>query len=332
MSFSQYLLRRSVYAVIVLVVISFLVFIIIQLPRGDAVDRIVSARSAMGDVITPEEEAALRAQYGLDRPIFVQYGDWFFNFAQGRMGQSLLGVPVISLINERIGITVMLSVMALVLTYATAIPIGIYSATNQYKIGDYFWTFVGFIGLATPNFLLALILLFLFHRFFGLSIGGLFSPGMESAPWGLPKLLDLVNHLWIPIIVIVTASTAGTMRTMRATLLDELGKQYVVTARAKGVPARKLLFKYPVRLALNPIVSSIGYILPALISGQTITAIVLNLPTLGPLLFDGLISEDVELAASILMVQSVLAVIGVIVADIALTAYDPRIRMEKGTG
>jgi peptide/nickel transport system permease protein len=331
MSFSQYLLRRAVYAVIVLVVISFLVFIIIQLPRGDAVDRIIAARSAMGDVITPEEEAALRAQYGLDRPIFVQYADWFFNFVQGRMGQSLLGVPVLDLINERIGITILLSVLALTLTYAVAIPIGIYSATHQYGVGDYFWTFMGFVGLATPNFLLALILLFLFHRFFGLSIGGLFTPGMESAPWGLPKVLDLINHLWIPMIVIVTASTAGTIRTMRATLLDELGKQYVVTARAKGVPAGKLLFKYPVRLALNPIVSSIGYILPALISGETITAIVLNLPTLGPLLFDALIWEDVELAASILMVQSVLAVIGVIVADIALTAYDPRIRMEKGT-
>ena len=305
-------------------------FIIIQLPRGDAVDRIVSARSAQGDVITAEEVQALRAQYGLDRPIFLRYGEWAVNFAQGRMGQSLLGVPVINLINERIGITVLLSVMSLILTYAVAIPIGIYSAVRQYSAGDYFWTFIGFIGLATPNFLLALILLFLFHRYFGLSIGGLFSPGMESQPWGVAKILDFINHLWIPIIVIVTASTAGTIRTMRATLLDELGKQYVVTARAKGVPAGRLLFKYPVRLALNPIISSIGYILPALISGETITAIVLNLPTLGPLLFDALLSEDVQLAASILMVQSILAVVGVILADIILTAYDPRIRMEKG--
>ncbi|MBZ0297853.1 MAG: ABC transporter permease [Anaerolineae bacterium] len=330
MNFSQYMIHRLFYALLNLVIISFIIFAIIQLPRGDAVDRLVAARSAEGDVITPEEEAALRAQYGLDRPLYVQYFDWLTNFFQGKMGMSLLGVPVLNLINERIGATVLLSLLALALTYATAIPIGIYSAVRQYSVGDYFWTFFGFIGLATPNFLLALILLFLFNRYFGLSIGGLYSPGMEKEPWGLARIVDLINHLWIPVIVIVTASTAGTIRTMRATLLDELGKQYVVTARAKGVPGRKLLFKYPVRLALNPIVSSIGHILPALISGQTITAIVLNLPTLGPLLFGALLSEDVELAASILMVQSILAVTGVILADIALTAYDPRIRMEKG--
>lgn len=330
MSFSQYLLQRSIYAVFILLAISFLVFVIIQLPRGDAVDRIVNARAAEGDIITPEDEAALRAQYGLDQPVVIRYIVWVTSFVQGDMGWSLRGVPVADLIAERLGVTVMLSLMALILTYAVAIPIGIYSATNQYSFGDYFWTTLGFIGLATPNFLLALILLFIFNRYFGLSIGGLFSPGMEEQPWSLAKVLDLIIHLLIPIIVIVTASTAGTIRTMRATLLDELGKQYIVTARAKGVPERKLLFKYPVRLALNPIVSSIGYILPALISGQTIVAIVLNLPTLGPLLFNSLLAEDVELAASVLMIQSILAVIGVILADVALTAYDPRIRMEKG--
>lgn len=330
MSFSQYLLQRIFYAVFVLIAVSFLIFMIIQLPRGDAVDRIVNARQAEGDIITEAEEEALRAQYGLNRPIYVQYADWLVNFVQGKMGRSMMGIPVVNLINERIGATLLLSMMALVLTYAVSIPIGIYSATHQYSPGDYFWTFMGFIGLATPNFLLALILLFVFHKFFGLSIGGLFSPGVEAQPWSIGKVFDLINHLWIPILVIVTAQTAGGIRTMRATLLDELGKQYVITARAKGVPYRQLLFKYPVRLALNPVVNSIGYILPRLISGQTITAIVLNLPTLGPLLFSSLLSEDVELAASILMIQSILAVIGVIVGDIALTAYDPRIRMEKG--
>ena len=330
MSFSTYLFQRTIYAFIILIAISFLIFMIIQLPRGDAVDRIVNARQAEGDVITEEEEEALRAQYGLNRPIYIQYLDWLVGFVQGEMGRSLMGIPVINLINERIGATMLLSVLSLVLTYAVAVPIGIYSAVNQYSLGDYFWTFMGFIGLATPNFLLALILLFLFHKYFGLSIGGLYSPGMEEQPWSLEKLLDLINHLWIPVIVIVTAQTAGTIRTMRATLLDELGKQYVITARAKGVPYRRLLFKYPVRLALNPIVNSIGYILPRLISGQTIVAIVLNLPTLGPLLFSSLLSEDVELAASILMIQSILAVIGVILGDLALSAYDPRIRMEKG--
>ena len=330
MSFGTYLFQRTIYAFIILIAISFLIFMIIQLPRGDAVDRIVNARQAEGDIITAEEEEALRAQFGLNRPIYVQYVDWLGDFVQGKLGRSLMGIPVIDLINERIGATLLLSVISLVLTYAVAVPIGIYSAVNQYSLGDYFWTFMGFIGLAMPNFLLALILLFVFHKLFGLSIGGLYSPGMEAQPWSPEKLLDLINHLWIPVIVIVTAQTAGTIRTMRATLLDELGKQYVITARAKGVPYRQLLFKYPVRLALNPIVNSIGYILPRLISGQTIVAIVLNLPTLGPLLFSSLLSEDVELAASILMIQSILAVIGVILGDIALTAYDPRIRMEKG--
>ena len=330
MSFSRYLFQRVIYAFIILFAISFLIFMIIQLPRGDAVDRIVSARQAEGDIVTEEEEEALRAQYGLDQPIQVRYVEWAIGFSQSDMGRSLMNIPVIDLINERIGATILLSVLSLIITYVVAVPIGIYSAVNQYSLGDYFWTFMGFIGLALPNFLLALILLFIFHKFFGLSIGGLFSPGMADQPWSFAKVIDLINHLWIPIIVIVTAQTAGTIRTMRATLLDELGKQYVITARAKGVPYRQLLFKYPVRLALNPIVNSVGYILPRLISGQTIVAIVLNLPTLGPLLFRSLLSEDVELAASILMIQSILAVIGVIVGDIALTAYDPRIRMEKG--
>ena len=330
MSFGKYLLQRLIYAFLVLIVISFLIFMIVQLPRGDAVDRIVNSRQAQGDISTEEDEAALRAQYGLDKPVFVQYFIWATQFARGNMGHSMLGIPVDKLINERIAATILLSVISLVVTYALAVPIGIYSATHQYSLGDYFWTFVGFIGLATPNFLLALILLFLFHKFFGLSIGGLFSPGVEEQPWSPAKVLDLLNHLWIPIIVIVTAQTAGTIRTMRATLLDELGQQYVVTARAKGLRYRQLLFKYPVRLALNPVVNSIGYILPRLISGQTIVAIVLNLPTLGPLLFSALLAEDLELATSILMIQSILAVIGVILGDIILSVYDPRIRMEKG--
>ena len=330
MSLGKYLVQRLIYALLVLIVISFLIFMIVQLPRGDAVDRIVNARQAQGDIITEEDEAALRAQYGLDKPIYTQYFIWASQFVRGNMGQSMLGIPVSNLINERIVATLLLSIVSLIATYALAVPIGIYSATNQYSLGDYFWTFVGFIGLATPNFLLALIMLFVFHKAFGLSIGGLFSPGVEEQPWSLAKALDLLNHLWIPIIVIVTAQTAGTIRTMRATLLDELGQQYVITARAKGLRYRHLLFKYPVRLALNPVVNSVGYILPRLISGQTIVAIVLNLPTLGPLLFSALLAEDVELATSILMIQSILAVIGVILGDIILSLYDPRIRMEKG--
>lgn len=330
MSFGKYLLSRLIYAVGVLIVISFLIFMVVQAPRGDAVDQVVAARTSQGDIVTKEEEAALRAQFGLDQPIYVQYLRWIVNFVQGQLGRSISGVPVLDLVNERIGATILLSAFSLALTYAIAIPIGIYTATRQHTLGDYFWTFIGFAGLAVPNFLLALILLFVFHRAFGLSIGGLFSPGMEQQPWSIEKVLDLINHLWIPIIVIVTASTAGTIRTMRASLLDELGKPYVVTARAKGVPRLKLLFKYPVRLALNPIVISIGYVLPMLLSGETITSIVLNLPTLGPLLLGALETQDVQLAASVLMFQSMLAVTGVLLADIVLSLYDPRIRMEKG--
>ena len=315
---------------VTVVAISAAIFVVIQLPPGDAVDAIVAEREAQGDVITEEDERELRSLYGLDRPMVVQYGDWVVRFLTGNMGRSIRGLPVSGLITERLGATVMLSLVSILFTYLVTIPIGIYSATHQYSISDYALTTFGFMGLATPNFLLALILLYLFYRFFGLSIGGFYSPGMEEQPWSPAKVLDLIGHLWIPVVVIGTAATAGTIRVMRATVLDELGKQYVITAQAKGLAWRPLLMKYPVRLALNPIVSTVGGILPKLIAGQTIVAIVLNLPTLGPLLFTALRSQDINLAASVLMMQSVLAVIGVLVSDVLLVVVDPRIRFEKG--
>ena len=262
MNYTSYLLRRLVYMVVTLVVISVLIYIVIQLPPGDAVDTIVAQREAEGDVITEAEEQELRRQYGLDRPLVVQYADWVGQFLSGEMGRSIRGVPVNDLISERLGGTIMLSLISILFTYLVAIPIGIYSATHQYSFSDYALTTFGFMGLATPNFLLALILLYLFYRFFGLSIGGFYSPGMEEQPWSPAKVLDLLGHLWIPVIVIGTAATAGTIRVMRATVLDELGKQYVITAQAKGLAWRPLLMKYPVRLALNPIVSTVGGILP----------------------------------------------------------------------
>ena len=329
LNFSKYLILRVFYGIAILFAISFIVFLIVQIPQGDAVDKIVAAREAEGDIIDENEQLALRKLYGLDRPIIIQYADSLVNFIGGEMGRSMLGVPVNELVKERIGETLLLAFLSLFITYIVAIPIAIYSATHQYSIGDYLLTFLGFIGLATPNFLLALILLFLFNKYFGLSIGGLFSPEYEESDWSLLKLWDLIKHLWIPIIVIATANTAGTIRTMRATLLDELGKQYVITAKAKGLTFNKLLYKYPVRLALNPIINSLGHILPVQISGQTITAIVLNLPTLGPLLFNSLLAEDVQTATSVLMILSIISVAGVILADIALTIYDPRIRMDK---
>ena len=331
MNYTSYLIRRLLYMVVTVVAISAAIFLVIQLPPGDAVDAIVAEREAQGDVITEEDESDLRHLYGLDRPMVVQYADWAIRFLTGNMGRSIRGLPVSGLITERLGATVMLSLVSILFTYLVTIPIGIYSATHQYSISDYALTTFGFMGLATgTNFLLALILLYLFYRFFGLSIGGFYSPGMEEQPWSPAKVLDLIGHLWIPVVVIGTAATAGTIRVMRATVLDELGKQYVITAQAKGLAWRPLLMKYPVRLALNPIVSTVGGILPELIAGQTIVAIVLNLPTLGPLLFTALRSQDINLAASVLMMQSVLAVIGVLVSDVLLVVVDPRIRFEKG--
>ena len=220
------------------------------------------------------------------------------------------------------------SVITLLFTYAAAIPIGIYSATHQYSLGDYVFTIIGFVGLATPSFLLALVLMFLSVYYLGWSVGGLFSPEFREGAWSLAKLWDLIKHLPIPVIVIGASGTAGLIRVMRATLLDELRKQYVITARAKGVAERVLLFKYPVRIALNPMVSSIGWILPGIISGATITAIVLNLPMTGPLLLQALIAEDMYLAGSVLLILSVMVVIGVLLSDVLLVVLDPRIRLE----
>ncbi len=329
MNYTTYLLRRLLYMAATLALISVVIYIVIQLPPGDAVDTIVAQREAEGDVVSEAEQAALRHQYGLDRPMVVQYADWMVKFLGGEMGRSIRGVPVSDLITERLGGTIMLSLISILLTYLVAIPIGIYSATHQYSLTDYSLTTLGFIGLAMPNFLLGLILLYVFYKLFGLSIGGFFSPGMEVQPWSVAKLLDLISHLWIPVIVIATAAMAGTIRVMRGTLLDELGKQYVITARAKGVAEPRVIFKYPVRLALNPMVSGVGNVLPELISGETIVAIVLGLPTLGPLIYTAVRGQDINLSGSVLMVISALAVIGVLVSDILLMVVDPRITYER---
>lgn len=326
----NYLIRRLGLTLVTLVVLSFTIFAIVQIPPGDAVDRQVRTRQAQGDVVTREEIQTMRAQYGLDRPMVVRYWEWIRGFLTGDLGRSISGRTVNDLIQERLGQTIALAVAGLIITYAVAIPVGIYSATHQYTVGDYVATTIGFIGLSMPGFLLGIILLFLFYKWFGLSIGGFFSVEYKSAPWSWPRLLDLANHLWVPLLVITIGSTGGLIRTMRATLLDELGKQYVMTARAKGVPRRTLLRKYPVRLALNPIVASIGGIFPALLSGQVVVAIVLNLPTLGPLLNTALVTEDIALSSSVLLIQSLLAVFGTVVSDVLLAALDPRIRFERG--
>ena len=326
----DYLIKRLLFTLATVFILSICIFIIVQAPPGDAIDTIVANRGAMGDVMTPEEILALKSMYGFDRPITERYWDWITRFLSGDMGLSVRGQPVVSLVNEVLPQTVALSFLTLIVTYLVAIPIGIYSATHQYSFGDYLATGFGFVGLATPGFLLGIILLYFSYSWFGMSIGGFFSPEMKTAPWSWEKFLDLLSHLWVPVLVIVFGSTAGTIRTLRATLLDELGKQYVITARSKGVSWRVLLYKYPVRLALNPIIASIGGVFPYLLAGQTIVAIVLNLPTLGPLLFDALITQDIALSSSVLLIMSLLGILGIVVSDVLLAILDPRIRFEKG--
>ena len=325
----RYLLNRFFYTLILLVLVSVVSFVIIQLPPGDFVTHYEVASA--GVFVVPQEEIeAMRARYGLDRPVFVQYFHWIADFLTGDMGFSLTyQKPVRRLIGERLALTATVSFLSILFAYALAIPIGVYGATHQYKIGDYVATVIGFIGLAIPNFLLALILMLFAARNFGMSVGGLISPEFVFEPWTFAKVVDLLRHLPIPMIVVGTASTAGLIRVMRSGLLDELNKLYVVTARTRGLSRRRVIFKYPVRVALNPIVSTVGWVLPAIISGETITAIVLSLPTVGPLLFEALIAEDMYLAGGILMVLSMFTVIGTFVSDMLLAWLDPRIRIQK---
>lgn len=286
-----YIIRRFIYMVIILLMVSVITFTIIQLPPGDYLTSYISKLRASGSIVTEDEIFSLRKQYGLDLPLYQQYFTWMRKMFHGDFGTSfMLYEPVSRLIANRLPLTVMISLCTLIFTYVIAIPIGIYSATHQYSIIDYTLTVIGFAGLAIPNFLLALTLMFFFYKYFGLSAGGLFSPGYQLAVWNVGKFIDMLKHLPIPIIVIGTASTAGVIRVMRGCLLDELQKQYVITARAKGVEERTLLFKYPVRMAINPIISTLGWVLPAIVSGETITAIVLNLPTTGPLLYQALLT------------------------------------------
>jgi len=325
-----YVIRRFVYMIIILLMVSIVSFIIIQLPPGDYLNSYIMSLKAQGQEVSDAEIAGLRKQYGLDLPIYSHYFNWAWKMLHGDFGKSFQwNRPVVDLIAERLPLTVMISLITIIFTYAVAIPIGIYSATHQYSAGDYGLTVAGFIGLATPNFLFALILMFIFLKYFGLSAGGLFSPEYQLVGWSIGKFVDMLKHLPIPMIVIGTAGTAALIRIMRGCLLDELRKQYVITARAKGVAERTLLFKYPVRIAINPIISTIGWMLPAIISGETITAIVLSLPTTGPLLFRALLSQDMYLAGSTMMVLAFLTVIGTFISDLLLIWIDPRIRYEK---
>lgn len=322
-----FLVRRILMIIPTLFAISIVSFLIIQLPPGDFLTSYVSQLAAMGDLVDELTIQSLRDQYGLGQPIYVQYIRWMTNMAHGDFGRSMeWNRPVSELIGERLVLTFVLSLFTLLFTWIIAFPIGVYSAVRQYSIGDYIATFLGFLGLATPDFLFALVLMWIFFAYFNQSVGGLFSPEFNEQGWSLAKVWDLAKHLVVPMIVLGTSGTASLIRIMRSNLLDELHRPYVVTARSKGLSEMKLLFKYPVRAALNPFISTVGWYLPALVSGSTIVAVVLSLPTTGPLLLRALLSQDMYLAGSFIFFLSSLTVIGTLISDILLAWLDPRIR------
>jgi peptide/nickel transport system permease protein len=324
-----YIGRRALLAVFTVWAISMLAFVIIQLPPGDYVSSYIAQMAAMGSVVSDEEAQTLRIQYGLGQPIYVQYWKWMKQIAEGNFGFSMeWRRPVTEVIGERLWLTVIVAVSALILTWVLALPIGIYSAVRQYSLGDYVATFIGFIGLAVPNFLLALVILYFGFTLFNANIGGLFSPEMQDAPWSLARVWDLLKHLPVPALILGLAGTAQQIRIMRANLLDELRKPYVVTARSKGLTEVRVILKYPVRLALNPFASTIGYTLPYIVSGSIIVSLVLGLPTVGPLLLKALISQDMFLAGTIVLLLGIMTVIGTLISDIVLVWIDPRIRLE----
>ncbi|MEO1104809.1 MAG: ABC transporter permease [Pseudomonadota bacterium] len=325
----KFILRRLFWTIPFLFAVSIVVFLLIQAPPGDYLTTYIATLAQQGEIVDEARIANLQARYGLDQPLYIQYFKWVTGMLQGDFGISFeWQQPVSELIWERMALTLLLSFATLVFTWGIALPIGIYSAVRKYSVGDYVVTFVGFIGLATPNFLLALVLMYIAVVHFGTDVGGLFSDEYVNAPWSFAKVQDLLSHLWLPMIILGTASTASLIRIMRANLLDELPKAYVTTARAKGMSEWRLILKYPVRVALNPFISTIGWLLPQLVSGAVITAIVLNLPLAGPLMLQALLSQDMYLAGAFVMLLCALTVIGMLISDILLALLDPRVRYQ----
>ena len=322
-----FIIQRFIAMLLTLVAVSLVAFAIIQLPPGDYLTSYIASLSATGDQVDPRVIENLRLQYGLGEPFYVQYWKWISGIVQGNFGHSFEWKrPVWELIWGRLGYSILIEGLAVVVMWFVALPIGIYAAVRKYSLGDYLATIGGFIGLAIPNFFFALILMYLAFTWFGTTLGGLFSPEFENARWSLPRIWDFLGHAWAPILVLSMAGTAELIRILRANLLDELKKPYVTTARAKGLPEWKVVLKYPVRLALNPLVSTIGWLLPALVSGSVIVSVVLNLPTAGPMLLRSLTTQDMYLAGAIILLLSVLTVIGTLISDILLALIDPRIR------
>ena len=327
---TRYILQRLALLPLLMVIYSFVIFVIIQAPPGDFLTAYVATLASSGSSLSAEQIAAMRHQYGLDQPMIVQYFLWVQHLLHGDFGLSLeYQRPNAELISEMLGLTLALALFSFVLTWVLAIPAGIYSATHPRSVGDHILTVINYIGVATPNFMLALILMWVAFAYFDVSVTGLFSPDYVNAPWSWGRVADLLEHIWLPALVLGIAGTARLSRIMRANLLDELNKPYVLTARAKGMKEWRLVLRYPVRLAFNPLVSTIGWYLPLLFSGSLIVATVMNLPNIGPLLLRALVNQDMYLAGGILLIYSFLTVVGTLVSDVLLALFDPRIRVEK---
>jgi len=323
----SYLVGRLVYAIIAIFVVSVVSFVLIQAPPGDFLTAQLTRLQATGLKLDEATLQHMKAQYGMDKPIILQYFHWVGQVLRGNFGQSFYyRFSVLKLLADYMPMTIILAVITLIFIYLVSIPLGIISAVKQYSVLDYAFTVIGFIGLSVPNFVLALLVMYFFYKTFGISIGGLFSMEYVNAPWSWARFADLIRHLWTPVIVVGVAGTAGIIRVIRASMLDELGKDYMQVARAKGLSEWRLILKYPVRVALNPILSTVGWQLPNIIGSFVIAGVVLNLPIIGPVLLNALTAQDMYLAGAIVLLLSIMTVIGTVISDIALALADPRIR------
>jgi peptide/nickel transport system permease protein len=327
----RYFVQRLLVMIPTLIVISIAIFVIIQAPPGDWIETYIAQLEAQGEAVDPSKIEFIRKTYGLDLPFYMQYLKWAGGLLQGDLGYSFEhSMPVNEVVGDRLWLTVVVSFASILFVWVVSFPIAVYSAVRQYSIGDYLFTFLGYVGLATPSFLLALIMLYFAKEYFDISIGGLMDPQYMGAAWSWAKFQSILAHLWIPVLVIGLPGTAGMIRRLRANLLDELNKQYVTTGRAKGLPPGRLLIKYPLRISLNPFIADIGSLLPELISGSVIVSVVMSLPLTGPMLLESLRSQDMYLAGSFLMFMAFLTVVGVFISDIMLALLDPRIRLGAG--
>jgi len=327
---AHFILRRILIFIPFLALVSIVSFIVIQLPPGNYVDTYVRNLEIQGGSVSDTEKAALEAQYGLNQPLPVQYGIWIKNIVlHGDFGNSFTYQrPVADILKERIPRTMGIALASIFLTWLLAVPVGIISGLKQYSVWDHIFTFISFVGLAMPAFLMALVLMYVVYEKTGFLVSGLFSPQYRSAPWSFAKVVDMLQNIWLPLLVLALTNAAGVVRVLRASLLDELKKQYVTTARAKGLPEWKLVLRYPVRLAINPLISTIGWLLPAAVGGEVVVAKVLNLPTTGPMLFTAIQSQDIYLTGGLVMILSALTIIGTLISDILLAVVDPRIRYD----